>query len=101
MKSHDAFGNMKKVACFLKAFMPKIHAKSGKRPLFGCWMSYGTDKHINTWKFKIILSARKLKLDQKLDWSRLSSMKPFFSFLAKDNTYPCEYFIVLEINSFR
>ena len=66
---------------------------------FGCRM-----EPINTWKFTIILSVRcKLKLDQELDWShaRLSSVYPFFSFLAKDNTYPCEYFIVLEINSFR
>ena len=44
---------------------------------------------INTWKFKIILSVRcKLKLDQELAWSRLSSMNPFFSFLAKDDIYP-------------
>ena len=47
----DAIGNMKKVACFLKAFMPKIHAKSGKRPLFGFWMSYGTDKHLEVYNY--------------------------------------------------
>lgn len=69
MKFHDANGNTKKVVCLrLILKVPRDHFSD-----VGCWMSHGPDKipHINTWKFKTILSARcKLKLDQELNWSR-------------------------------
>lgn len=60
MNFHDANGNTKKGACFLKAFMFKISTKKWEESTFRMSDSHGTDKipHINTWKFNTILSAR-------------------------------------------